>query len=98
MLAKKRAWRRSKGRGEREYLWRRQGINCSFERFKELETAQGGACAICRAVPQSLCVDHCHKTGAVRGLLCAHCNRALGFLRDNPESCARAVEYLNKGS
>jgi hypothetical protein len=63
---------------------------------------QGGACAICRRPEtakqigrtQFLSVDHDHETGAVRGLLCAHCNKALGHFRDSPGLLRYAAEYL----
>ena len=41
-----------------------------------------------------LVVDHCHTTGAVRGLLCHNCNRALGLMKDNTQSLRVAIEYL----
>ncbi|MGK2948022.1 MAG: endonuclease domain-containing protein, partial [Acidimicrobiales bacterium] len=41
-----------------------------------------------------LVVDHDHRTGAVRGLLCGPCNRAIGLLRDSPVVCRLAAEYL----
>lgn len=40
---------------------------------------QGGACAMCSAAPERLLVDHCHRTGLVRGLLCTSCNTAEGL-------------------
>jgi hypothetical protein len=55
---------------------------------------QGGKCACCLEHHDKLCVDHCHKTNLVRGLLCSRCNHALGHLRDNPETAARMVGYL----
>ncbi|QFG10434.1 endonuclease VII [Mycobacterium phage Anthony] len=60
---------------------------------------QGGKCYICRRATgarKRLSVDHCHKTGYVRGLLCQKCNRdVLGHLRDDPEALQRAIDYLN---
>lgn len=57
--------------------------------------AQGLLCPIC-ATPNTLTphVDHCHKTGKVRGILCHRCNIALGMLLDNPNACLRAAVYL----
>ncbi|WPJ20627.1 recombination endonuclease VII [Pseudomonas phage vB_PF_Y1-MI] len=42
----------------------------------------------------SFAVDHCHKTGKTRSLLCNLCNRALGFLQDDPEIVKAAWVYL----
>lgn len=60
---------------------------------------QDGVCAICRSRQKDirrLVVDHDHGTGAVRGLLCSHCNSALGFLRDSPAAAREAAAYLEK--
>ena len=69
----------------------------SAEDYQRLFEAQGGKCAICRETRTSnLAVDHCHKTEAVRGLLCARCNSQLlaRGARDNPEVLRRAADYL----
>ena len=57
---------------------------------------QGGKCAGCRLPPGRirLAVDHCHKTGRIRGLLCWLCNRAIGVLRDNQATTMNLAQYL----
>jgi hypothetical protein len=65
--------------------------------YDRLYALQGGRCAICpRATGASkrLAVDHDHKTGLPRGLLCSVCNRMLGHARDDAEFFERAREYL----
>lgn len=67
----------------RELRWRSYGIaGMTVERYQEMLELQGSRCAIpsCRALASDrlLDVDHCHKTGRVRGLLCRNCNTALG--------------------
>lgn len=67
--------------------------------YGELYLAQGGLCAICRrATGQSrnLSVDHDHRTGLVRGLLCRPCNDLLGHLRDDSALARGIVVYLNE--
>lgn len=59
---------------------------------------QGGGCAICGNRPGKLrlAVDHNHRTGEVRGLLCKRCNRdLLGRAHDNPDILRRAADYLD---
>lgn len=68
------------------------------EEYYEVYEAQGGYCYICRRAngkSKRLSVDHCHKTGLVRGLLCLRCNKhTLGNARDEIEYFERAIEYL----
>lgn len=62
--------------------------------------AQQGRCAICKSADpktnkvKTWCVDHDHKTGRVRGLLCTMCNRGLGFFGDKQRLLERAAQYL----
>ncbi|MGW7419284.1 endonuclease VII domain-containing protein [Streptomyces sp. NPDC054813] len=58
-----------------------------------LVAAQYWLCAICLTAPP-IHVDHCHKTGRVRGVLCFNCNSAIGKLRDDPDAARRAAAYL----
>lgn len=68
-------------------------------KFDDIMSKQNGSCAICgggqtRRNTQTLSVDHCHKSGVIRGLLCQHCNSTLGMARDNPETLESAAAYL----
>lgn len=65
-------------------------------RVEEMRIMQKGKCPGCHAELQgrNLCVDHCHKSGRVRGLLCMSCNVSIGRLGDNPETLRRLAFYL----
>lgn len=77
---------------------RKYGI--TIEDYDQLLNKQGGTCAICGIVPTNkrLDVDHCHKTGMIRGLLCNICNMALGRFevdyRVSKDSKAEFRKYL----
>lgn len=83
-------------------LWREYGI--TLEQYEAMFDAQNGVCAICgradrrtatsNATLRRICVDHDHKTGAIRGVLCADCNQAMGLLDDQIELLQRAISYL----
>jgi hypothetical protein len=63
-----------------------------------LYDAQGRVCFICRranGTTRRLSVDHDHRTGLVRGLLCRPCNDLLGHLRDDPAAAYRIYAYLS---
>lgn len=65
--------------------------------YFELLADQGGTCAIClrQSRTRRLSIDHDHKTGRVRGLLCNQCNKEmLGAARDDPAVLRRAIDYL----
>lgn len=68
--------------------------------FESLLVSQGEACAICRRRlgrgRYGAQVDHDHRTGKVRGLLCNPCNRAIGLLRDDPAIVDAAARYLRR--
>ena len=92
------------GKGARKtrnrYLRNRFGI--TIDDYERMNTAQGGLCKICLEAESrildgkltGLSVDHCHKTGKIRGLLCSDCNKALGMFGDDPATMLRAIHYL----
>jgi hypothetical protein len=67
--------------------------------YLSLFEAQENSCSICHESFDKVraCVDHCHESGKVRGLLCDNCNRGLGLFYDNKEFLLNAIVYLNNG-
>lgn len=83
---------------KRRSLLRRYGL--TEGQYLGLVSAQGNKCAICGKRDRFrdvLAVDHDHKTGLVRGLLCGECNRGLGIFNDSIELLTAAIEYLRGG-
>jgi len=78
-------------------LMKNYGI--TLDEYNKLLEKQGGGCAVCGKSPDSrrLHVDHDHKTGAVRGLLCSGCNTALGHAADDVSILQRLIGYLTRG-
>lgn len=62
----------------------------------DLRTKQNNTCPICIRVREKFVIDHCHKTGVVRGLLCHNCNTLLGHV-ENELKMERIKRYLNAG-
>ena len=79
----------------RENAWKRSGItDFTYEMYLDLVGFQNNKCKICNIFMKSPHVDHDHKTGKVRGLLCNRCNKAIGFFGDDVENIKRALTYL----
>lgn len=101
---------RSKSYREREpekYKWsvkqatyKKLGIKITKEEYDKMYVDQNGKCAICENPPtgfkKSLCLDHCHDSLKVRGLLCDNCNAGLGKFKDDIDILLKAVDYLKK--
>lgn len=74
------------------------------DEYDKMFSRQNGTCAICRQ-PETvkragklihLAVDHDHKTGKVRELVCGKCNKALGFLDEDEDRCRSMIAYIQK--
>lgn len=74
--------------------------NITVDSYNLMYDNQSGCCAICGThqseLKRSLCVDHCHDTNRVRGLLCHGCNFAIGFLKDSIANLNSAIKYLKE--
>lgn len=96
-----RNWRSTRTLEQRRFDLARK-YNVTLEWYDETLAAQGGHCALCPSIwahqgsEKLLFVDHCHKTGKARGMLCAKCNTHLGILEADPTWQDRALAYLAK--
>jgi len=85
-----------------EILRRKWKYSISQDQYEAQLATQGNCCPICKDTPsaervrgKTFVVDHCHTTGAVRGILCNRCNHFIGDFSDNPAFLASAVQYLS---
>ena len=75
----------------------RELYNMSSETYIALFDSQNGKCAICGLYSKiDLAVDHDHKTGKIRGLLCKSCNLSLGHAKDNIDVLEKMILYLKR--
>lgn len=92
MLHPDRAFRTSKN----SRLKKKYGI--TLAQYEAMLESQGGVCALCGKHPtkNSLCVDHSHVTGRVRGLLCYFCNKTLWWIERHPQTWPKLYGYLKE--
>ena len=78
----------------------RYHYDITLEHYNEILALQNGVCAICQhpvkitSRSKRLFVDHDHKTGKLRALLCHHCNAGLGYFKENISLFLRAIQYI----
>ena len=76
----------------------RKKYGLSLDAFQQMLSRQEHRCLICGCRDgeegRQLVVDHCHKTGAVRGLLCGLCNSAIGYFEEDTDRMFKAIAYL----
>lgn len=71
--------------------------NMTVEQFNQMLASQNGVCKICERIcptGRRLSVDHDHKTGKIRGLLCSKCNKGLGSFEDSIHNIEKSILYL----
>jgi hypothetical protein len=76
------------------YRFRKYGL--TSEAYKSIFVKQNKKCAICKMKlkkGKKTCIDHCHNTNEVRGILCWNCNVGLGHLKHNPTWLRQAALY-----
>lgn len=80
--------------------YKRSRLLLTDEVYKHVLREQRGVCAICKERckwGKDLAVDHDHRYGNVRGLLCGRCNRGIGQFDDDPDLLREAANYLDRG-
>jgi hypothetical protein len=95
--ARNAAWYKANLKKVRDYGLKRE-YNLTLEQYNSILEAQSHRCAICQThqsdLTKALAVDHDHRDGTIRGLLCSNCNTAIGKLSDNPAGLHTALDYL----
>jgi len=92
----RRAWRVANPRTTKGHSMKHK-YGITPDDFDLMMEAQGGLCAICGIASEPpLHIDHCHKTGAVRGLLCGPCNRMIGMAKENPSILDAGADYVRR--
>jgi hypothetical protein len=75
-----------------------RSFGIDIHEYNKMLLAQNYSCKICLShqseFKKQLFVDHCHKTGKIRGLLCNHCNIGLGKFKDDVGIINNAIKYL----
>jgi len=90
----KRPSRTSKARSDQYIKWR---FDLDPIEYAKMLAAQNGKCEICReecSVRNRLAVDHCHRTGKIRALLCHNCNVTLGLVKEDPFILICMIQYI----
>lgn len=76
----------------------RKAYRITMQSYLEMLKLQENVCMICLRTPEQtgrkFAVDHNHRTGEIRGLLCSNCNTAIGLLGDHGGNVYRAAMYL----
>ena len=94
------AWRRrhpEKNRASQRNCRLKREYGIDQDRYEEMLAEQDGKCACCgRSGKKLLVVDHDHKTGRVRGLICKPCNVAIAQLGDDEAGLRKALEYVTE--
>jgi len=88
---------------KRRAKWLKTKYNLLYATYEQMFLEQNGKCKVCDIdisittssnSHSTACVDHSHSTGKVRSLLCNHCNRALGLLKENEKVIANLLKYI----
>ena len=91
------AGKRSAKKGQLKFRYK-----LTYEEWEKLFNDQKACCAICGThqskLKRSLCIDHSHDTGVIRGLLCNRCNLGIAHFKEDAENCLKAYQYLRQRS
>ena len=91
----------NKQRLQKDYILK-TNYGIDINHFEKMLEFQNYSCEICKMhqddMTGPLCVDHCHTTGEVRGLLCFRCNASIGKFEDDINLLTNAINYLQKYS
>lgn len=98
-------WKEKNPQSNRESAWRQLGIEWSYDKWLKMFESQNKKCLGCGCImvksrkeitdgKRLAHLDHDHITGKIRGILCSHCNHALGGALDNPTTLRTLADYI----
>jgi len=77
-----------------KYSKMKKNYDLSKETYDKMITEQENKCYICKIQLNRANIDHCHKTGKVRAILCTGCNHGLGNFKENTDLLKKAILYI----
>lgn len=93
-------WRTPEGKRCSANTKLKSRFGVTMEQYESMLEKVGGKCEICGAKPEEntmshrIGIDHCHDTGAIRGLLCKPCNTGIAAFKDDEQILLNAIQYL----
>lgn len=97
-IRRRKWWTSEKGRRSSANTRLKQRFGVTIEEYEEMLEAAGNKCEICEVTRSTggkrLGIDHDHKTGKFRGILCDSCNLGIGNFKDNISILKKAIKYL----
>jgi hypothetical protein len=102
-IERKKEWRKSHAKSVRKYYLRIK-YDITLDDYEEMLISQNNSCKICGSISPNrknvkyFHIDHDHKTGEIRGLLCHECNTGIGKLKDDPTLLRKAASYLSSSN
>lgn len=96
LFAQRHKWKENRQKWRHGNFMKKYGLSAA--EVDAMKVAQQFKCAVCKSDMRPLNLDHDHRTGKIREMLCSPCNRGLGHFGDSPQLLSEAIKYLIRHS